>query len=64
MVERYCIIVVEFFKLEIDNKVNLIHDEYLRKEKILKSKLKIDYQKMIDGISDDDHFSAKHLKNL
>ena len=54
-----------FSKLEIDHKVNLILlDEYLRKEKILKSKLKIDYQKMIDSISDDDHFSAKHLKNL
>ena len=54
-----------FTKLQIDHKVNLILlDEYLRKEKILKSKLKIDYQKMIDSISDDDHFSAKHLKNL
>ena len=50
-------------KLSIDHKVNfLLLWEYLNKEKI--SKIKLNHQKIIDSISEDEHFSAKYIKNL
>tara|TARA_Y100000768_G_scaffold370821_1_gene336949 strand:- start:456 stop:926 length:471 start_codon:yes stop_codon:yes gene_type:complete len=49
-------------KLSIENKVNfLLLYEYLYKEKKIK---KLNHQKIIDSISDDEHFSAKYIKNL
>ena len=52
-------------KLNIEHKVNfLLLDEFLRKEKTLKLERKINYQEIIEGISDDEHFCAKHIKNL
>ena len=50
-------------KLKIQDKVNfLLLYEHLVKEKIVKKK--IDHKKIIDSISDDEHFSAMYLKNL
>ena len=50
-------------KLKIEHKVNfLLLYEFLHREKIIKKK--IDHKKLIGTISDDEHFSATHLKDL
>ena len=51
-------------KLRIEHKVNfLILYEYFLKEKMLK-KPNLNYQNLIDSISDDDHDLAKNVRNL
>ena len=50
-------------KLKIEHKVNfLLLYEFLHREKIIKKK--IDHKQLIGTISDDEHFSATHLKDL